>query len=185
MSRLPNAVTGALDRLASLSLWTSGFCLVLMTIIVGMQVFSRYVLNFSLTWVEPMAIQLMGWFIFLGAAVGVRENFHLGLDLLRHVASPGMNRVMDAASMIVIAVFGGFVFWYGVALCIRTADTTISGLGISGAWDFAPLVGAGVLLTVFSLERLARVLVGDVAPVADDHATSSPVETRATPEEVL
>lgn len=185
MSRLPKAVTGALDRLALIALWTSGACLVFMTIIVGMQVFSRYVLNFSLTWVEPLAIQLMGWFIFLGAAVGVRENFHLGLDLLRHVASPGMNRIMDAISMIVIAVFGGFVFWYGVALCIRTMDTTISGLGISGAWDFAPLVGAGVLLVVFSLERFASVLAGDIVPDAHDHATTSPVETLVTPQEML
>ena len=156
MSRLPKAAVGALDRLARLALWTSGVCLVFMTIIVGMQVFSRYVLNFSLTWVEPLAIQLMGWFIFLGAAVGVRENFHLGLDLLRHFASPRLNAAMDAVSMVFIAIFGGVVTWYAIQLSIRTWDTTISGLGISGAWDFAPLIGAGVLLTIFAIERLLR-----------------------------
>ncbi|MCE1238150.1 MAG: TRAP transporter small permease [Hyphomicrobiales bacterium] len=165
MSRLPKAVTGALDRLARLALWTSGFCLVLMTIIVGMQVFSRYVLNFSLTWVEPLAIQLMGWFIFLGAAVGVRENFHLGLDLLRHFASPRLNAAMDAVSMTFIAIFGGFVTWYAIQLSIRTWDTTIPGLGVSGAWDFAPLIGAGVLLTIFAVERLLR--LGEMVEAAE------------------
>ena len=172
----PPASTG-LDLLARAALWAAGTALVSMTIIVGAQVFSRYVLNFSLTWVEPLAIQLMGWFIFLGAAVGVRENFHLGLDLLRYLAPPRINRAMDAVSMIVIAIFGLFISWYGLQLAIRTWDTTISGLGISGAWDFVPLVVSGVLITIFALERLWRDGVQGEAM-----ARSVAVETEATPE---
>ena len=30
------------------------------------------------------SILVMSWFIFLGAAVGVRENFHMGFDVLIH-----------------------------------------------------------------------------------------------------
>lgn len=168
---------GFLDRVATGALWASGASLVLMTVIVGAQVFSRYVLNFSLTWVEPLAIQLMGWFIFLGAAVGVRENFHLGLDLLRYLAPPRVNRIMDGISMVVIAVFGLFISWYGLQLAIRTWDTTISGLGISGSWDFAPLLLSGVLITVFALERLWR---DGVQGEAMERSVA--VETEATPD---
>ena len=162
MLRIHPSLSRVLDGLARVALWAAGVSLVVMTVIVGAQVFSRYVLNFSLTWVEPMAIQLMGWFIFLGAAVGVRENFHLGLDLLRHIASPRVNHVMDVVSMVVISCFGVVVFWYGLQLAIRTWDTTISGLGISGAWDFAPLVLSGVLLTVFAVERLILTIIAEV-----------------------
>jgi TRAP-type C4-dicarboxylate transport system permease small subunit len=123
-----------------------------------------------------MAIQLMGWFIFLGAAVGVRESFHLGLDLLRHFASPRLNAAMDAVSMIFIAIFGGVVTWYAIQLSIRTWDTTISGLGISGAWDFAPLVGAGVLLSIFSIERLLR--LGETIEDAPSSPAANPAATR-------
>lgn len=154
MSRINPATRRALDLSARFSLAVCGVALVTMTVIVGMQVFSRYILNFSLTWVEPLAIQLMGWFIFLGAAVGIREGFHLGLDLLRHFASARANAMMDAVSMVVVAVFGGFVSWYGLALVIRTWDTTISGLGISGGWDFMPLVFSGILITVYAIERM-------------------------------
>ncbi len=177
MPRLHPSLTRALDRTATVALWASGASLVAMTIIVGAQVFSRYVLNFSLTWVEPLAIQLMGWFIFLGAAVGVRENFHLGLDLLRYVVPLRVNHMMDAVSMVVIAVFGLVVSWYGLQLAIRTWDTTISGLGVSGAWDFAPLVFSGVLMSVFAVERLLR--LGEADGV---HQTSSiEAEIEATP----
>lgn len=181
MPRLNPNLSRALDRVATTALWTSGASLVVMTVIVGAQVFSRYVLNFSLTWVEPMAIQLMGWFIFLGAAVGVRENFHLSLDLLRYVLPERVNHAMDAVSMIVIAIFGLFVFWYGLALAIRTWDTTISGLGISGAWDFAPLVFSGLLITVFALERMMR--LGET----DGLLETSPIEAEieATPKQEI
>ncbi len=145
-----------------------------MTVIVGAQVFSRYVLNFSLTWAEPLAIQLMGWFIFLGAAVGVRENFHLGLDLLRYIAPARVNRMMDAVSMTVIAIFGLVVTWYAIQLAIRTWDTTIPGLGISGAWDFMPLVVSGVLFTIFAIERLLR--LGEVNGIHQTTALEAEVE---------
>lgn len=155
------------DRLSQLALLAAGTALVLMTAIVGAQVFSRYVLNFSLTFAEPMAIQLMGWFIFLGAAVGVRENFHLGLDLLRYLAPPSVNRVLDTISLALIAIFGLFISWYGAELAIRTWDTLIPGLGITGATDFLPLTFSGLLFTLFAVERIFNTLRGPDVHAAD------------------
>ena len=75
----------AVARSAPLSLWLAGIGLVLMTAFVAWQVFGRYVLNHSPSWTEPGSVMLMSWFIFLGAAVGVRENYHLGFDVLLYV----------------------------------------------------------------------------------------------------
>ena len=58
--------------LARLGLWVAGIGLVLMTVFVFAQVFYRYVMGTSLFWAEPASVMLMGWFIFLGAAVGVK-----------------------------------------------------------------------------------------------------------------
>ncbi len=162
------------DRLCQLALAAAGTALVLMTAIVGAQVFSRYVLNFSLTFAEPMAIQLMGWFIFLGAAVGVRENFHLGLDLLRYLAPPSVNRLLDTISLSLIAVFGLFISWYGFQLAARTWDTLIPGLGITGATDFLPLIFSGLLFTLFAIERIVSMHYGSGAPGADVLEASLP-----------
>ncbi|CAI9400348.1 hypothetical protein ANOBCDAF_00467 [Pleomorphomonas sp. T1.2MG-36] len=163
-----------IDRLAGAALAAAGTALVLMTVVVGAQVFSRYVLNFSLTFAEPMAIQLMGWFIFLGAAVGVRENFHLGLDLLRYLAPPSVNRLLDTVSLSLIAIFGLFISWYGFQLAARTWDTLIPGLGITGATDFLPLTCSGLLFTLFAIERIIRMHFGAEPPVADVSETALP-----------
>lgn len=75
LARMPGLLVG-------MTLWLAGICLVLMTAFVAIQVFARYVLNSPLTWTEPASILLMGWFIFLGAAVGIREGYHLGFDVV-------------------------------------------------------------------------------------------------------
>ena len=71
-------VTGLVARLG---LWLAGIGLVLMTAAVFAQVFYRYIIGYSLFWAEPASVMLMGWFIFIGAAVGVKEGYHLSFDV--------------------------------------------------------------------------------------------------------
>ncbi len=76
-----------------------------MTAIVAWQVFCRYVLNDSPSWTEPGAVILMSWFIFLGAAVGVRRT----TTWLRRAAlcpAAGRQEVAADDSDIVIFAFG-------------------------------------------------------------------------------
>ena len=77
-----------LGQLSTVILWLAGIGLVAMTAIVAYQVFMRFVINASPAWTESGSIMLMTWFIFLGAAVGVRENFHMGFDVLLYVLPP-------------------------------------------------------------------------------------------------
>ena len=72
--------------------------MIAMTAMVAWQVFSRYVLNASPSWTEPASVMVMSWFIFLGAAVGVRENFHMGFDVLVHFL-PASAAPLDAGDL--------------------------------------------------------------------------------------
>ena len=56
--------------------------------------------------------------------------------------------------------FGFGMVWYGTLLAMKTAGNKIPSLGISGAYDFLPIVVGGVLVVLFSLERLARRAAG-------------------------
>ena len=136
-----------------------------MTAFVAWQVFCRYVLNDSPSWTEPGSVMLMSWFIFLGAAVGVRENYHLGFDVLLYVLPEGRQEVLRMISDVVILAFGIGMIWYGSQLVALTWKTTLPSLGISGAWDYLPVVAGGVLICLFSLERIVLALRG--APIDD------------------
>ncbi|PTW45649.1 TRAP transporter small permease [Rhodovulum kholense] len=160
-------VTGAL---ATAGLWTAGAGLVLMTVFIAAQVFWRYVLNDSLQWTEPAAVMIMGWFIFLGAAVGLREGYHLSFDVVLYVLPDRVRPWLHSVSDLVVAGFGAGMVIFGAELADRTAGNKLPALGISGAFDFLPLVGGGALLVLFALERLARRAAGLPTPrFGDDH----------------
>lgn len=165
MSNNLTPVVNFLTRLSNAALWLAGTGLVLMTVFVAWQVFCRYVLNDSPSWTEPGSVMLMSWFIFLGAAVGIRENNHLGFDVLLYVLPKSGKRVLRMISDIVILAFGVGMVWYGGALMSLTWNTTLPSLGISGAFDYLPLAGGGVLAVVFSLERIVLRLAGE--PIDD------------------
>ncbi len=146
--------------LARIALWIAGTGLVLMTVFVFAQVFVRYVLNNSLHWAEPASVMIMGWFIFLGAAVGVREGYHLSFDVLLYVLSDRVVKVLHTISDIVVAAFGFGMAWFGYDLAARAMGSLMPGLGVSRALEFFPLISGGVLLLLFSIERILRRAAG-------------------------
>ncbi|WP_209015012.1 TRAP transporter small permease [Roseibium limicola] len=149
-----------LGQIAKAALWLAGAGLLLMTVFITAQVFMRYVMNSSLVWSEPAAVILMGWFIFLGAAVGIREGYHLSFDVLLYFLPKGAKLWLYSISDLVVTAFGVGMAWYGSQLALSAWDVKLPSLGISGAVDFMPLVVGGCLLTLFSLERLARRAAG-------------------------
>jgi TRAP-type C4-dicarboxylate transport system permease small subunit len=159
------AIRGGLGLVSNLALWLSGVGLVAMTGVVGWQVFARYVLNDTPSWSEPLSLQFMGWFILLGAAVGVRESVHLGLDIVRFAVPEPIGKAMDLASLGLVAAFGVAMAWYSTLLAIGTWTATIPVLGLPGGVDFFPLLLGGVLIALFALERFVDVLLGVAPPV--------------------
>ena len=147
-------LAGLMSRLSRIALMIAGAGLVLMTTFVAWQVFGRFVLNQSPSWTEPASVMLMSWFIFLGAAVGARDNVHLGFDVLLYVVPPGGKRVLRMITDIMILSFGLGMIWYGSQLVSLTWNSTLPSLGISGAFDYFPLVVGGVLICLFAMERI-------------------------------
>jgi TRAP-type C4-dicarboxylate transport system permease small subunit len=150
-------VIGFISRAA---LWGAGTGLVLMTALIAVQVFWRYILNDSIVWTEPASVMIMGWFIFLGAAVGIREGYHLSFDVLLYIVPTRGKLFLYSLSDLVVSGFGLGMIWYGWQLAAKTAGNELPSLGISGAFDFAPLVVGGALIFLFSIERVARRAAG-------------------------
>lgn len=153
-----------LSALSTLALWLAGTGLVLMTAFVAWQVYGRYVLNASPSWTEPASVMLMSWFIFLGSAVGVRENFHLGFDVLLY-AMPKARGVLRTISDVLVLGFGIAMAIYGGKLVALTWDSTMPALGLPGGLDYVPIVAGGILVALFSLERMALRFAGEPVDV--------------------
>jgi TRAP-type C4-dicarboxylate transport system permease small subunit len=149
---------GAISRI---SLYIAGLGIIAMTCIVGWQVFGRYVLNDSPSWSEPLSLHLMSWFIMLGAAVGVRESVHLGLDIVRYAMPPSIQKIMDLLSLGLIVIFGIGMAYYSTLLSAGTWSATVPVLGWPGGVDFFPMIVGGTMISVFALERFIDVALGE------------------------
>jgi TRAP-type C4-dicarboxylate transport system permease small subunit len=167
-------LTIILSWMSRIALALAGFGLALMTLFVAWQVFGRYVLNQSPSWTEPASVMLMSWLVFLGAAVGVRDNTHLGFDVLLYVLPRGGKRILRMISDVIILAFGFGMVWYGSDLIGLTWNTTLPALGISGSFDYFPVVAGGVLMMILALERIALRLAG--AQIDEDLAAAPPAE---------
>lgn len=157
---------GALSRVLSrAALAFSAAGLVGMTLIIGWQVFARYVLGSAPAWTEQAALYLMLWFILFAAAAGVREGFHIQIsilqDSLRGRAGAGLRLFCHA----VVLVFGGFMAWGGIGLVTETWPHAIPTLGLPRGSAYIPVVGAGLLIVFFAAEQMLAQLRGqEVAP---------------------
>lgn len=161
MRKFMLAIRPILGGISRLLLWIAGIGMIAMTLIVGWQVFSRYVLNDSPSWSEPLSLHLMAWFIMLGAAVGVRESVHLGLDIVRYVMPPGIQKAMDLLSLGLIVLFGIGMAYYSTLLAAGTWSARIPVLGWPGGTDFFPMIVGGAMIAIFSLERFIDVAIGE------------------------
>lgn len=163
------SVSRVLARVSLLVMWLAGIGLVAMTGVVAYQVYMRFVINSSPAWTEAGAIMIMSWFIFLGAAVGVREKFHMGFDVLLYVLPDSALPWLRGISDIFIFIFAAGMVVYGSELAIRFWSTQIPVLGLPTAFTYFPIIVSGALMCLFIVERMALRLAGE--PVDRPNAT--------------
>src|SRR3546814_19665482 len=93
--------------------WSSDVCssdLLAIVAVVAYQVFGRYVLNDTPTWAESLALVLVLYVTMLGAAVGVRDAGHIGLESVLAMLLPqrqDRKSVVEGKSVSVRVDLGG------------------------------------------------------------------------------
>lgn len=132
--------------------------LVLMTVIIGWQVFGRYVLNSTPSWSEQAALALMIWYVSLAAAAGVRLGFHIRIVALEEAVPPVLRQVMQVASHLIVGLCGAAMLVWGGELVMRTWSHSVPSLGIPRGLVYLGLPISGALMALFALEQVLEKL---------------------------
>jgi len=151
---------GTFNLLSRICLILAGTALVAMTLMFAWLVFGRYVLNDTPTWVEQVSHLLLMVIAFLGAAVGVRQDTHLSVVLFRGAVPSWVRSIFVFITDILMAAFGGFMFWYGLELTQFKWKTLIPLIQVSEGFRSLPLTICGALVFLFSTGHLIRLLLG-------------------------
>jgi TRAP-type C4-dicarboxylate transport system permease small subunit len=118
------------------------------------QVFGRYVMNDTPTWAEALALVLVLWVTMFGAAVGVRDAGHIGMESLLVWVSPELRRKLEIVIHLLSALFGGMMAWQGSILAESVMGYKIPTLGIPEGLNHVPVAIAGALIVLFSIEHI-------------------------------
>ena len=142
---------------AWLSRWVlhaARLCLAALGIVVIYGVVLRYAFNNSPPYVEQLALLLVISVAMFGAAAGVHESGHIGLDsLVKLLPAAGQKAVAALVELLIIA-FAVLLLYGSVRMGLSTFHDTIPTLGISEAWRYAPPVLASLLIGFFSIVHL-------------------------------
>jgi TRAP-type C4-dicarboxylate transport system permease small subunit len=149
MNPTDHLLAGAFDALYRGCIWAAGIAIALMSVIIPVGVFMRYVLAFGAQWPEPIAILLMVVFTFVGAAAAYRAGGHIAVAMLTDALPPGMRRAAGWLVNALMLLVCGFVVWYGTRLCLETMGQSIAEL---------PWLPVGVTYLAIPLGSLATLL---------------------------
>lgn len=110
-------------------------------------------------WVEEMIRFLFVWASCVGAAVGVKEHIHIGIDVLTNLLPKLGQRIVAIIVQVVLCGFDVFLIKFGVNLVNQTMKQPSAGLQIPMGyvyWAIPVLGGLGIFYSVREIVRLAK-----------------------------
>ena len=126
-----------------------------MVVLVVVNVFCRYVLNFSLVWAEEVSQYLMVWVAFLGAGLALRQGRHVAVEMLQELLPVGTRRSLRwilllamLAFLVATAVLGGMFAWFA-----RDMETPVLNISMAIPYSAVPI---GSALLAIHLALVAR-----------------------------
>lgn len=148
------------NQLTRICFLVAGVALVAMTVFFAWLVFGRYVLNDTPTWVEQVALLLVMVIAFFGAAAGVHQDTHLSVVIFRSIVPNWLRTIFVIITDLMMIIFGGMMFWYGIQLTQFKWNSLIPLIQISEGFRSLPLTICGALICLFSIGHLSRLYLG-------------------------
>ncbi len=145
----------AMDGLYLLCMVIAGISLAIMTIIIPLGVYWRYVLNSAMAWPEPLSVLLVVLFTFTSAAACYRASVHISVSLFTDALPPGARRLVLLGADILMALLCLFMVVWGLELVNATWHQVIAEFPfLSVGITYLPIPIGGALTFLFIVERL-------------------------------
>lgn len=137
--------------------------LALMVVLVFGNVFMRYAFNSGLTVSEELSRWLFVWVTFLGAVIALRDNAHLGTDMLVSKFGPTGKRIFMGISLLLMIYCLWLIFKGTYDQFLVNKDSESPVMEVSMGWFYA----GGMVFSALSFPILAldlfRLVTGQIA----------------------
>ena len=130
------------------------------------QVIGRYIFNDTPTWAEALALVLVLFVTAFGVAVGVRDAGHIGLESMVSLLPEKWQHRTEVLIHVLVGGFGALMVYGGWIWMVAKWGEKKPMLPITDGIDYLPVVIAGVLIVMFSIEHIIALARGTVVEPA-------------------
>jgi TRAP-type C4-dicarboxylate transport system permease small subunit len=93
------------------------------------------------------------WISFIGSAVGVRMNVHLGIDLIEKIMTPKGHKILSVIVNALIQIFLLIVIFWGIKILAVVRFQTSASMGIPMTYPYLAVPVGGALMLINSLRN--------------------------------
>ena len=148
--------------LSKISLVLAVIGLLSVVLCVQWQVIGRYVFNDTPTWAEALAMLIVLFVTAFGLGVGVRDAGHIGMESLIVLLPEKWRIKLELLIHILVAVFGAMMVQGGWLWASAKWQEKKPMLPVPDGIDYVPVIIAGALIFIFSIEHIVALLRGEV-----------------------
>ncbi|MFO1188234.1 MAG: TRAP transporter small permease [Alphaproteobacteria bacterium] len=162
---LPGALAAASETVSALvarvTVGASIVTTVLMFTCMILQIIFRYALSAPLSWSEEASVFLFIWTMLLLASLGVREKFHVRLDLMFIVLPEGRARNgLETGITLAIAAFGAIMVMTGSEMAELVWNNTSAAIRYPVQALYLAVPVSGALMVVHAVAQLLAQAAG-------------------------
>lgn len=124
-----------------------------MTLIIFLQVISRYIFNSPLVWSEELSRYLFVWISFLAIADAVRTKSHIALSILTDRMNEDRKQIISRLNYSLTCIIG-IITYGGIVLMNLGIHQSSATLGVPMFLVYLVIPVSGVLISIFSIEKI-------------------------------
>jgi TRAP-type C4-dicarboxylate transport system permease small subunit len=133
----------------------AGFLLVT-SLVLALQIFFRYVLNYPLAWPLEVSLFCFVWLVWLGGVGAMREEKQIRIEFAEKYLPRRILRILIPATTVLSLIFLGFVIFYGVQVAESQMSAVYDILPFSRGVLYAVAPVCGILMVISLVRVLAR-----------------------------
>ena len=137
---------------------SKGIFLILL-IVATYQVFSRFVLNNSITWGHEVLVYGFIWLIMLGSPCLVRDNSHATITLIVEKLTNKYKFIFVCIAGLISISFLSILFYQGINMIIIQKGTNSPVIGIPLSLVSLSVVVGAFFMVVFYVEKIIEALI--------------------------
>lgn len=126
-------------------------------LITAVQVFSRFVFNFSFSWSQELLMISFVWFVLFGSALAVKHREHLKIDLIEKLP-PGIRLICKIIELFVVFTFIFVFVYYGIILVLDNLKTgqTVGFLPMKVGHVYTAIPVSGLFMLYYTVKDLVN-----------------------------